>query len=317
MVFYFTCSDERYIIYMGRDKYENEELIKYGWPEDLWFHVDKLSSAHVYLRLPPGETIDDVSSEIVHECAQLTKLNSIEGCKLSHVPVVYTMWSNLRKSGDMAVGQVGFHKRAEVRSVVVEKRINEIVNRLNKTKEEKHNHPAELAELRAARDAREIAENKASLKQACKAHALAKEDERSRLAEERTAAANLAVSSREIVENGWASTEAERERLESSLLKAFAGGLGDSDLTGDLPPEATSSARKEKEDLEDAKAAWRAFDAGVGGRRGEEESDEWEESAPAPTASELAAKAVSPSEWPHGPSSELRGAWGGGSGAAT
>jgi len=22
---------------MGKDKYENEDLIKYGWPEDLWF----------------------------------------------------------------------------------------------------------------------------------------------------------------------------------------------------------------------------------------------------------------------------------------
>lgn len=22
--------------------------------QDIWFHVDKLSSAHVYLRLPPG-----------------------------------------------------------------------------------------------------------------------------------------------------------------------------------------------------------------------------------------------------------------------
>lgn len=31
--------------------YEDEELIKWGWPEDVWFHVDKLSSAHVYLRL--------------------------------------------------------------------------------------------------------------------------------------------------------------------------------------------------------------------------------------------------------------------------
>jgi hypothetical protein len=29
----------------------DEELIKWGWPEDVWFHVDKLSSAHVYLRL--------------------------------------------------------------------------------------------------------------------------------------------------------------------------------------------------------------------------------------------------------------------------
>ena len=98
MVFYFVCSDPRYTIYMGRDKYENEELIRYGWDEDLWFHVDKLSSAHVYLRLPRGDDIGDVPQEIVEECAQLTKLNSIEGCKLNHVRIVYTMWKNLKKT---------------------------------------------------------------------------------------------------------------------------------------------------------------------------------------------------------------------------
>lgn len=31
----------------------DEDLIKWGWPEDVWFHVDKVSSAHVYLRLAP------------------------------------------------------------------------------------------------------------------------------------------------------------------------------------------------------------------------------------------------------------------------
>lgn len=31
----------------------DEDLIKWGWPEDVWFHVDKVSSAHVYLRLQP------------------------------------------------------------------------------------------------------------------------------------------------------------------------------------------------------------------------------------------------------------------------
>ena len=45
MVFYFTCQSrpdlaQKYIIYMGRDKFENEALIHNGWPEDLWFHVD-------------------------------------------------------------------------------------------------------------------------------------------------------------------------------------------------------------------------------------------------------------------------------------
>jgi len=56
MPYYFkSCScdaaPEGYILYMGKDKAENEELIKFAWPEDVWFHVDKESSAHVYIRL--------------------------------------------------------------------------------------------------------------------------------------------------------------------------------------------------------------------------------------------------------------------------
>ena len=48
MPFYYTLREKAvaagYVVYMGKDKFENEELLKYGWPEDLWFHVDKLSS---------------------------------------------------------------------------------------------------------------------------------------------------------------------------------------------------------------------------------------------------------------------------------
>ena len=41
MVFYFYprgYEDGRddYLIYMGRDKHENEDLIKYGLPVDVW-----------------------------------------------------------------------------------------------------------------------------------------------------------------------------------------------------------------------------------------------------------------------------------------
>ncbi len=86
MVLYFT-SVEGYVIYMGADKYENEDLIRYGIPEDMWFHVDGLSSAHVYLRLRKNQRLEDVSEETIQECAQLVKANSIEGCKLKEVDV--------------------------------------------------------------------------------------------------------------------------------------------------------------------------------------------------------------------------------------
>jgi len=73
-------------------------LIKYGFTEDLWFHVDKFSSAHVYLRLKEGETMDDISEGVLEDCCQLVKANSIEGNKANNISVVYTPWSNLKKN---------------------------------------------------------------------------------------------------------------------------------------------------------------------------------------------------------------------------
>ncbi len=93
----------------------DEHLIRWGWPEDVWFHVDKVSSAHVYLRLGEGQTLDDVPMAVVEDAAQLVKANSIQGNKMNDVDVVYTMWANLHKTESMDVGQVGFHKQKEVR----------------------------------------------------------------------------------------------------------------------------------------------------------------------------------------------------------
>ncbi|KAJ7520711.1 hypothetical protein O6H91_19G019000 [Diphasiastrum complanatum] len=139
MVYYFKARPAAgdYVIYMGLDKHENEDLIKYGLPEDIWFHVDKLSSAHVYLRLNKGQTIDSITSELLEDCAQLVKANSIQGNKLNNIDVVYTPWLNLKKTPAMDVGQVGFQNPRLVRTTRVEKRINEVVNRLNKTKVER------------------------------------------------------------------------------------------------------------------------------------------------------------------------------------
>jgi len=112
-------------------------LLKYGLPEDIWFHVDNLSSAHVYLRLSEGETIEDIPEEVLEDCTQLVKHNSIQGNKKTNITVVYTPYINLNKTPDMAPGQVGFHDEAQVRKARVEKRINQIINRLEKTKEER------------------------------------------------------------------------------------------------------------------------------------------------------------------------------------
>ena len=109
-------------------------MIRWGWPEDVWFHVDKESSAHVYLRLKRGQTLEDIPSVVIDDCAQLVKHNSIRGCKMNNIDVVYTLWSNLKKTGGMEVGQIGFYDQKAVHTVKVEKKDNEIIIRLEKTK---------------------------------------------------------------------------------------------------------------------------------------------------------------------------------------
>lgn len=63
--------------------YADEDLIRYGLPSDLWFHIDKLSSAHIYLRLPPscpwGGWDEGLPDRVQEEMGQLVKANSIEG----------------------------------------------------------------------------------------------------------------------------------------------------------------------------------------------------------------------------------------------
>ena len=55
----------------------------------MWFHVDNLSSAHIYVRLPEGEDWEKMTQELLVDCAQLTKANSIEG---KSIPEERAVW---------------------------------------------------------------------------------------------------------------------------------------------------------------------------------------------------------------------------------
>jgi hypothetical protein len=88
--------------------------------------------------LPHGKTLDDISPQLLEECCQLVKQNSIQGCKQNNVDIVYTKWSNLKKTADMVTGQIGFHEPKAVRKFKVEKKKSEILNRINKTKREEY-----------------------------------------------------------------------------------------------------------------------------------------------------------------------------------
>ncbi|KAI9601668.1 hypothetical protein H4Q26_001501 [Puccinia striiformis f. sp. tritici PST-130] len=112
--------------------------------------------------MPDMEAIPEA---LLQDCAQLVKANSI-----------VTPASNLKKTGDMATGQVSFHSDKIVKRVHVSTRVNGIINRLNKTKiektivdleQEKIEHEKELNRLKrsiAAQRAKEEQEVQAQRK---------------------------------------------------------------------------------------------------------------------------------------------------------
>ncbi|XP_053239864.1 coiled-coil domain-containing protein 25 isoform X2 [Podarcis raffonei] len=106
--------------------------------------------------------MEDIPKEVLIDCAHLVKANSIQGCKTNNVSIVYTSWANLKKTAEMDVGQIGFHNQKDVKSVTVEKRVNEILNRLEKTKVERF---PDLAAEKESRDREERNEKKAQIQE--------------------------------------------------------------------------------------------------------------------------------------------------------
>jgi len=120
---HITLQPADIVCYVGRDKHENESLIAYGWPGDVWFHVEGYSSAHVYFRLNYAVAsknhpnipfngaipIDYLPDDAVEDMKQIVKHNSIMGSKMSSCKIVWTPHSNLKKTFDMESGAVTYH----------------------------------------------------------------------------------------------------------------------------------------------------------------------------------------------------------------
>lgn len=141
---------------VGKDKFENDLLIKYGFRElnYMWFHADKYSSGHVYLRMHPDEKeLADVPHEVVNDCLQLCKSESIQGNKLPQCTIIYTPWHNLRKNRFMKPGEVSFKSLKYCKRKECFARDNKILNRLTKTRiEVLENVESLLHEAKKSRD---------------------------------------------------------------------------------------------------------------------------------------------------------------------
>lgn len=189
MVFYYyprahVPGKDDYLIYIGKDKYENEDLIKYALPTDVWVHADGFSSPHGYIRLPFDPEVaaaaaaaaqkgagvrkgvppyippmPEIPAEVLEDCCQLIKEGSIKGCKEASLPMIYMPAANLKKTADMDTGAVGHWREDAVRRYVVQKRDPQALKRLEKTRREAY---PDLAAERAAFDASARGERQAA-----------------------------------------------------------------------------------------------------------------------------------------------------------
>ena len=114
--------------------------------------MDDLSSAHVYLRRPIGQSMDEVNPSVIAEMCQLVKNNSIEGCKTGKVDVIYTEFGNLKKTYGMDTGSVSFHDQKLVYKVKHVERDRDILKQIEKSRRESH---PDLEKMRADRELEE------------------------------------------------------------------------------------------------------------------------------------------------------------------
>jgi NFACT protein RNA binding domain len=113
-----------------------------------------------------GKTWDDLTPDAIRDASQWCKQGSIEGCKLPSCVIIYTPWSNLRKDGSMAAGQVSFHNDKLVRKYVVTEKDKDTLRRLEKSREER---VPDFAAERKQRDDEERARLKAEYRERSKA----------------------------------------------------------------------------------------------------------------------------------------------------
>ena len=88
------------IIFIGKNKKHNFELIDAASATDIWFHLDDRPSAHVILKtiLP----LKAIPRELIKRCARLCMENSKTEKKTQSV--LYTEVANVKKTG--ILGQV-------------------------------------------------------------------------------------------------------------------------------------------------------------------------------------------------------------------
>jgi len=96
----FVVKNKEYIIYIGKNKYNNFELINISEPTDIWFHAHEGASCHVILK--NEDVIRNIPHTVIKRCALLCKIHS--KFKYNSCSIMYTYLEYVHKTD--VIGQV-------------------------------------------------------------------------------------------------------------------------------------------------------------------------------------------------------------------
>lgn len=69
----FDHGGKTYEIWCGRNAENNDQLLDFAAPEDVWFHAANVSSGHVILRNPGKEVLRKIPRQVIKRCACICK----------------------------------------------------------------------------------------------------------------------------------------------------------------------------------------------------------------------------------------------------
>ncbi len=90
-----SCGGEEYEIWTGKSAEHNDQLLDLCAPQDVWFHVDGQSSAHVILRNPANHKLRKLPRPAIKRAACLCKA-SVKA--RGDCAVIYTERRNVNKT---------------------------------------------------------------------------------------------------------------------------------------------------------------------------------------------------------------------------
>jgi len=87
----FEFQNETYEIQIGKNKLENDELVRKAKSTDIWFHIANAPSCHVVLIAHNEKSLP---KQVIKRCACLCKSNS-SSSSIKNCEIIYTTISNI------------------------------------------------------------------------------------------------------------------------------------------------------------------------------------------------------------------------------